>query len=223
MKRRIALLLMLLIAGTMVNVAVAWACAAWSPQDRWTSDRPINVPAAWPRYLAALGWPPPDSATAREGVGPGVTIVEVSGGDPDADWRPSGFGSDKTSVSLEVRGFGIPFRCLQWELHGIRAGSRAKTMADAAARAAGTRTGFDISGLTGATRTGAIRRLPVMPLWAGFLMNTLFYILMTVLLFGAPGTLRRLIRRRRGQCQACGYPIGASPVCTECGAAVSVA
>ena len=31
---------------------------------------------------------------------------------------------------------------------------------------------------------------------------------------------RRTRRRRRGQCEKCAYPIGVSPVCTECGAAV---
>jgi len=30
----------------------------------------------------------------------------------------------------------------------------------------------------------------------------------------------RMIRRRRGQCERCAYPVGTSERCTECGAAV---
>jgi len=59
--------------------------------------------------------------------------------------------------------------------------------------------------------------LPLYPLWVGFSFNTLFW----------GGALPPLIlafrigqgfhRRRRGQCWWCGYPLGVSPVCTECG------
>jgi len=223
MKRRLALIGALLIAGAIVNVAVAWACAAWAQQDRWTSERAIDVPHRWPEYLARLGWPAPVSATVREGIGVGATVVEIAGGDPDAAWERSGPGSDKTYVSLEVRQFGVPFRGLQWELHGIRAGPRGKDMVEAAFQAAGMRTGIDVSGLVGATRTGRIRSLPLTPLWPGVFVNTLFYAVALGLLFVVPNALRRRLRRRRGQCVAYGYPIGASPVCAECGAAVSVA
>ncbi|MEQ9097114.1 MAG: hypothetical protein RIE32_12720 [Phycisphaerales bacterium] len=63
--------------------------------------------------------------------------------------------------------------------------------------------------------------LPLLPLWPGFLINTLFYAL---LLFGAwrlPGVLRRALRRRRGRCVRCGYEReGLDPhaACPECGA-----
>lgn len=62
--------------------------------------------------------------------------------------------------------------------------------------------------------------LPLRPILSGFMMNTLFYALLLWLLFIAPFTARRMIRRKRGQCETCAYPIGASPVCTECGATV---
>jgi hypothetical protein len=32
--------------------------------------------------------------------------------------------------------------------------------------------------------------------------------------------ITRWSRRRRGRCMACGYPIGTSSVCTECGSQV---
>ena len=63
--------------------------------------------------------------------------------------------------------------------------------------------------------------LPLLPLWPGFLINTLFYAL---LLFGAwrlPGVLRRAVRRRRGRCVGCGYDrqgLDTDAPCPECGA-----
>jgi hypothetical protein len=67
-------------------------------------------------------------------------------------------------------------------------------------------------------RPGAV--LPLRPVWPGFAINTLFYAGVLWVLWATPFALRRMIRRRRGQCPACAYPIGQSPVCTECGAAV---
>jgi len=61
---------------------------------------------------------------------------------------------------------------------------------------------------------------PLNPIFPGFAINTLFYAGVLWVLCCGPFALRRMIRRRRGQCPACAYPIGQSPVCTECGAAV---
>ena len=60
------------------------------------------------------------------------------------------------------------------------------------------------------------------PLWPGFAVNTLFYatILATLWLLTRVGyfyAFRRVIRVRRGLCPACAYPMGKSDVCTECG------
>jgi len=62
---------------------------------------------------------------------------------------------------------------------------------------------------------------PTHPLWPGFAINTLFYAGVLWMLCCGPFALRRMIHRRRGRCAQCGYPIGQSPVCTECGAAVT--
>jgi len=67
---------------------------------------------------------------------------------------------------------------------------------------------------------GDLKVLPLRPMWPGFVVNTLFYAAIVWLIFLAPFQLRRASRTRRGRCSACGYPIGASPVCTECGAAI---
>ena len=61
------------------------------------------------------------------------------------------------------------------------------------------------------------RALPLHLLETGFAINTIFYAAILWLLFAAPFALRRRRRIKRGLCPACAYPIGTSPVCTECG------
>ena len=57
------------------------------------------------------------------------------------------------------------------------------------------------------------RVLPLRPIWSGFIVNTLVY---AALISGA-FVLRRFLRVRRGLCPKCAYPMGESAVCTECG------
>lgn len=66
------------------------------------------------------------------------------------------------------------------------------------------------------------RALPLQPMWLGFAINTLFYATILWMLFAAVLALRRRRRMKRGLCPACAYPVGTSPVCTECGAPVNV-
>jgi len=62
--------------------------------------------------------------------------------------------------------------------------------------------------------------LPVGFLLPGFIANTMLYALVALSLIQLPGHVRTVRRRRRGQCTVCGYPIGTSATCTECGRAV---
>ena len=62
--------------------------------------------------------------------------------------------------------------------------------------------------------------VPMIPIWPGFAINTVFYATILWLLLAAPFALRRRRRIKRGLCLKCAYPIGTNNVCTECGAAV---
>ncbi len=67
--------------------------------------------------------------------------------------------------------------------------------------------------------------LPLLPLWPGFLINTLFYALLLLIAWRLPGVLRRAVRRRRGRCVRCGYSrdgLDAGVACPECGAEVAI-
>ena len=64
--------------------------------------------------------------------------------------------------------------------------------------------------------------LPVVPLWPGFAINTIFYAAILWLLWIAPGRIRRIVRVRGHRCPACGFIIApntcANGLCSECGA-----
>ncbi len=64
------------------------------------------------------------------------------------------------------------------------------------------------------------RGLPLRFVVPGFAVNTLLYATVFWLLICGPFALRRVIRVRRGLCPACAYPMGESDVCSECGKAL---
>lgn len=64
---------------------------------------------------------------------------------------------------------------------------------------------------------GTRREMPIHPIWLGLLGNSALYGMLLFVFAFSCGAVRRQTRRRRGRCPRCAYPIGASPVCTECG------
>ena len=63
--------------------------------------------------------------------------------------------------------------------------------------------------------------VPLKPIWAGFVFNSLLYAGVLSFLFIGPMSLRRRLRLRYGQCVRCGYDLRGTPpdhaVCSECG------
>lgn len=59
--------------------------------------------------------------------------------------------------------------------------------------------------------------LPLTPIWSGFAIDTLFFATLAGVVLGGWRWMIRWRRVKRGLCPACKYPIGTSPVCTECG------
>ena len=54
-----------------------------------------------------------------------------------------------------------------------------------------------------------------------FVLNSVFYAVLLWALVSLPIVARRFWRLRAGRCPTCGYPIGESAVCTECGEGVA--
>ncbi len=59
--------------------------------------------------------------------------------------------------------------------------------------------------------------IPVRPLWLGFVVNTMLFACVLALLAWMPSGVRVWMRRRKGRCVLCGYELGSSERCSECG------
>lgn len=114
--------------------------------------------------------------------------------------------------------FGWPWRCLQCDGAGQNGPDCERaTELHAAFRAnAGPHKGIQLPDwLEGGPNTPR-RMLPIIPT-LGFLFDTAFYGGVAWLAFFGRGVFRRTLRRRRRECIWCGYPVGSSAACTECG------
>ena len=72
----------------------------------------------------------------------------------------------------------------------------------------------------GALLSGWSTMIPLAPIWPGFAVNSAIFGaawgVVTLIVLG-PGVIVRTRRNARSACFACGYPVGSSTVCTECG------
>ena len=221
--RRVVLILLLLLAGAIVNVGMAWGCAAFF-MERPSSVLVRSVNYAGPDYtnwkissgreLATLrirsSWTDPDVpefGTNRRGPPPFQDLLDRW----PAFLRPSGRSTGAFHNRwIEARG---------WPLLSLWSGQ----LLDG--RGQLTRThirGIRIPDRPSFRPGGKhVRVLPLAPMWPGFAVNTIFYATVLWLLHYGPFVLlRRVIRQRRGLCPRCAYPMGESAVCTECGKAL---
>lgn len=202
--------IMLVILGAIVNVAVAWACVCWGP----TPSR-LSAAAIERRWRAPVpdDWPPTAKHWRVSRLG--LTEYDVAGDAP----RNASQSWDRSCQWVAQSG--LPFRGLFMYRNRIES-----LLADSGWPMQWERPERLSDGLVIPDWVPCppfnrrMRFLPTQVLWPGFAMNTVFYAAILWLIFGGPFALRRRLRARRGQCQACGYPIGVSPVCTECGAAL---
>ena len=203
MKRWLIIVAVLLTAGAVVNVAVAWGCAAsveafdgeeirrtLHMRDRWwvvIERRALGSTLVW--SLKGGGQLEFDASR----------FVVESEDDMLPHWAPIG---DPSSAITDARGF--PARTMfcsgVWHLSPSLAWIATLRHGGIELPSDGTRW----------------RALPLRPIWPGFAANTLFY----AALLWLPFAVRRFIRVRRGLCPACCYPMGESAVCTECGKAL---
>ncbi len=208
MKRRppIVLILLLLVAGAIVNVAVAWGFVFWA---RPTSGMELERSAV-EAILNADGFAvaPEDRCEGGASDGEGFQIQNLL---LDAMDR----GGASTWTTMFVAG---------WPRSSLRGGWRS----------AGTTTDelYNFKPFNGITSEklkiegeSFDRLFPLRPIWPGFAINTVFYAFILWLLFalgGTPFALRRRRRIKRGLCPKCGYDLRGTPAhstpCPECGA-----
>jgi hypothetical protein len=201
--------LVFLLLGAIVNVAVAWGCAAWigCPRREYrASFEPWvrEVPTEWlpPRQIG-YGSVPGRSGIYQTTAGFGMPgrVFEQYVKIGNCFWiSVDQFGWPRLSLECEERTAVLP-----GDVRNI------------------TRLPLDIQ-IPGVAPSRGIfdRYLPLRPLWPGFAINTIFYAVILALLFYGPGRVRRFVRVRRGRCPACGFIIApgtcANGLCSECGA-----
>ncbi len=205
MRRRLVTIAAFLLAGTVMNLAMAWMCAARSEarghgpplhgpptQDRVHAiirstnifDRPFQV-------LGTMTMPGfgvcrttiQAASSASDAVAPTMAMIVHA----ESGWPARAFHADIAMVGPEsapsVRVFG----------------------------------GLPVTKWLGQPQGQVSGALPLRPLWRGFAVNTVTCAVFLWLLIRGPRRLRRVVRVTGGRCPQCAYPIGDSLLCTECG------
>jgi hypothetical protein len=203
MKKLLLLLLAYAVGGAIINVAVAWV-GTWLQRNSVShsmseSERAslwnVNAPQEWPRAGPMFG---------TKHVS-GFTDYRVIGA------RPAHVSPQFTEVTSYIPRYDLIICDQGWPCRATRAMDFVCQDSETSPEMRWQRQGILL------TSTDS-RVFGLKPLWPGFAINTIFYAAILWLLFAAPGFVRRRLRVRRGQCPACAYPVGASDVCTECGA-----
>ncbi len=201
MKRRLLIVAVFLLAGAVVNVAVAWGCAFWSPVQASPSSTLALELIEGGTIVDPLcsGFGLRIDFVFTEGIEYNVDLRVTSGWPLLAMNQPSWKGYRISPLRLPLRreyGRDGPLDVLERAFLTlvIRANQQ----------------------VTSTPR----RVIAAGPIWPGFAVNTLFYATFLWLLICGPFAFRRVIRVRRGLCPACAYPRGESDVCSECGKAI---
>ncbi len=221
MRRRLLIVLCCLIAGAVVNTLVAWGCALWSgsstPADFEIVEFDPDV-HRWHAEHAGLigGIEKIGEIDETRSLGRSVGIAE-SGQWVQMNIFEIVFNYRRVwrgLIELEHVGAGWP--CLAFE-----GGCGRPSMVRSTATPFRYLTAIELQPdpdhpwLT----KKLPRMVPLAPIWSGFIINTLFYAALIWCLTAGPFVARRRLRKRRGRCLECAYPIGERDVCTECGKA----
>ena len=221
MRRRISKLVLFLLLGAIVNVAVAWGCAAWADvgtdytegisEDgtasllRWSSN--IGTLIYFERSRTATLDRTMRGSRRMDELSPYWLHLDV----PSAAYQ-SGRISEENSFT-DARGWPAltMWSEYEWPAYG-------QTVV--------VKGGLPLSSRHSVSNRYFApplpRALPLRPIWPGFAVNTLLYTVILWLLICGPFELRRLLRRKRGLCITCGYDLGGAEheACPECGVEV---
>ncbi len=225
MKRRLLIVAVFLLAGAVVNVAVAWRFAVWvapfGPSPLISGGTWLDSAHLWMTHI--------DPGPGYAQVTSIVDLIEESRrqsgrairwAGPAADAIPQWSSLEKPRPTPGVHfesAFGWPWLALTYE-------GAVKRPSSARRGAQEIYGGIVLSQPALGAPDRPLRVLPLRPLWRGALANTVFYSaglwLVWYLKILRPFTLLRRLRIKRGRCPACGYPMGESAVCSECGKAL---
>lgn len=192
-----------LLAGAVVNVAVAWGCAFSADNYRIGASHDYSTISVGDRTTAAwLGYICEEDSEVNVLRRFGVTLRHIPIVDEEfwediRKWTQAGFRMTFVLPGVVHKASGLPFRAMECGIGDDR-------------------TDWSMT----ITRGQEDRFIPLRPLWPGFAINTMFYAAILWLLFAAPGFMRKRVRIKRGSCARCGYPWGAGALCSECGSPI---
>lgn len=213
MKRALFKLTLFLLLGSIVNVAVAWGSAMWSPlglpitRADWTVD---FLGFGYARHAekiqmiesSAIGASDPISANYGPNQIPSFEITLIrraTAGWPlycmKCDVNPDPFVIVGAIIPIEVENKSTLSEINIWKY------------------------GISIPQSLQWFRWSTKREIPLRPIWPGFVINTVCYTVFLLLLTLGPLSFRNIIRRKRGLCIKCAYDLRGTEhnVCPECG------
>lgn len=215
------------VLGVVVNVLVAWGCALWvaAPASERTADLSgfarSFVPAEWvvaPAGDAVWGeFSFSAAVTARTGMRVENCFVEARGVSR-AEQQPVSF----VSGLVTVQACGWPCVCLGSACleNGTPPHLVAALPVPAFLQGPSPRGGWTLGWNAVRLRPG----LPLRPITASFVVNSLLYAAIVAGLITVPRAVRCMLRRRKGRCTACGYDrrgLSSETACPECGLVVA--
>jgi hypothetical protein len=226
MIRLVAWLALLILVGAGLNLAVAWAACLWArPVDQAAE---VMIRFADPGVTETIYQPPEAERWLRpiyeQMVRGGFHIEQVRGAMLLVKATRS------RARGLELWAWMAPRAAASTSLAGVRAGWPWRSFECRGSLTVGLTSMPPL--WSGAleppdwlrprnSRAGVPRMLPCGPIPSGVVAGSTFYASILFVLWSVPRQARRSWRHRRGRCPACGYPIGTTDVCSECGKPVT--
>ena len=222
MKRRALKLLLFLLAGAIINIAVAWWCAvrpspidfSWQQEvyqlanghsllvfTRQFGDLGVHFSEPRDRFRSATNVELPEFERLLPSWSQYRAVRQFS--NPD----------DISAPTLSQQANGWPLLSMRfWTIIRLSTNPINVTSDDH---------GLLSLPIEATSPNGRRARVPLIPIWPGFAINTIFYAALLWVLFAVPVKVRRWRRIKRAQCASCGYSLRGTPhieKCPECGA-----
>ena len=248
MKRRAKMIVLFVLAGAILNVAVAWGCCWFIIEP--SKSREIGFPSEADAWLRSIGWDPINYDTispadlgddgdrrVEKKIWTGNIVFNDRSADPDGSlwqsqlasfghdvrdvfWLPVLANSPLPAIATMYRA-GFPCFALEGEISCSSFGHDEFWSAVVNQKCEWRSTALVH---TREVVKGSLgdKAIPLRPIWPGFAINTVFYAAILWIPFAMTGVVRRRIRAHRGRCTACGYDLRGrgtdQKLCPECGA-----
>ena len=191
------------LAGAVLSVVIAWGSVCWSPAIEVVDGQERRA-ASLERIYATL-------VTEYCGFGITETWRERTGGLKDITWRLAAGWPLRCLFIERRRQEGNTDYYIPLKFTGPTSGSEGIVIPRWIPWCDYENTSFWPNG-------GVVTRyLPTRPIWTQCMGNTLFWSVLTLVLFHASRVVHRTWRAVHNRCVVCGYPRGASNICSECG------